>query len=238
MTTHTTRSIDVLEDHALFGNVVLVRVDFNVPLTASGAIANDAKIGMALKTLMYLQSKGSKIVICSHLGRPDGVVKKELSLAPIAEALGKKLPGVQFVDDCVGESVAAAVKTLQNGQILVLEVCLYGSHPGSSHLATPLNPLTPPTSPEYPLQEGRRSERQSIRQGLGREHWRDCVRQRGFLRLPPRSRQYGRRAPVALSAGRRGVLLSGRVAPFQRAVAAPQEAVCGNHRRVQSLHQA
>lgn len=127
-TIHTTRKLSELEDHALHGNVVFVRVDFNVPLNQSGTVANDAKIGMAMKTLTHLQKKGSKIVVCSHLGRPDGVPVKALSMAPVAQALGEKISGVSFVEECIGESVTAAVKKLADGEILVLEVSKF-CHP-------------------------------------------------------------------------------------------------------------
>jgi len=108
-----------IKDVDLSGQVVLVRVDFNVPLE-SGRITDDTRISAAIPTLRALA--GSKLVLCSHLGRPEGKRNPEESLAPCAkrlgELMGKEIP---FVDDCVGAQVAEAVARMQNGDIILLE---------------------------------------------------------------------------------------------------------------------
>lgn len=100
---------------------VLVRVDFNVPMK-DGAITNDKRIRAAIPTIEYLLEQGAKIVLASHMGRPKGQVKEELSLAPVAKRLEELLgKPVAFVKDSIGPEVEAAVKGLQAGQILLLE---------------------------------------------------------------------------------------------------------------------
>lgn len=100
---------------------VLVRVDFNVPMK-DGAITNDKRIRGAIPTIEYLLEQGAKIVLASHMGRPKGQVKEELSLAPVAKRLEELLgKPVAFVKDSIGPEVESAVKGLQAGQILLLE---------------------------------------------------------------------------------------------------------------------
>lgn len=113
----TIRDIDVN------GKVVLVRVDYNVPMQ-NGVITEDMRIRSSLPTLQYLKEQGSqKIILISHLGRPDGEAKPEFSLAPAAQKLAELLPNetVKFVDACYGEKVQAAVSELPTGGILMLE---------------------------------------------------------------------------------------------------------------------
>ncbi|MGI8549863.1 MAG: phosphoglycerate kinase [Dehalococcoidia bacterium] len=105
------------------GRRVLVRVDFNVPLSkVDGTVTDDTRIRAALPTLRYLVERGAKIVLCSHLGRPDGKVVPALSLRPVALRLEHLLGRpVRFVDDCVGPEVEAAVRDLRAGDLLLLE---------------------------------------------------------------------------------------------------------------------
>lgn len=105
----------------LSGKRVLVRADFNVPLDESGNITDDTRIRAALPTIQDLTSKGAKVILCSHFGRPKGVDDK-LRLTPVANRLSELL-GSQVVkcDDCIGDEVATKVGAMQNGQVALLE---------------------------------------------------------------------------------------------------------------------
>ena len=99
---------------------ILVRVDYNVPLK-DGEITDDLRIRASLPTLEYLRSHGAKkIILISHLGRPDGV-DENLSLAPVAADLDKLIKNVDFVNDVSGDLVKNAVEKLPDGGILLLE---------------------------------------------------------------------------------------------------------------------
>src|SRR5438876_2468304 len=113
----TVRDIDVK------GKTVLVRVDFNVPLDReSGRVTDVTRLRASLPTIQDLRHRGARVVLMSHLGRPDGQVKPELSLAPVARELQKLLgAGVQMAHDCVGPEVEATVKSLRPGGVVLLE---------------------------------------------------------------------------------------------------------------------
>lgn len=102
---------------------VLVRVDYNVPLDANGNVSDDKRITASLPTINYLLEQGARIILCSHLGRPKGEVKKEFSLAPVAKRLKELLPGVNiyFASDCIGEEAERKAAALKDGEILLLE---------------------------------------------------------------------------------------------------------------------
>lgn len=107
---------------SLKGKKVLLRVDFNVPLKKDGSVQDDTRMVESLPTIKYLQKKGARIIIVSHLGRPDGKVKEELRLTKVAKHLQKILKKpVKKVDECIGEKVEKAISTLKDGQILMLE---------------------------------------------------------------------------------------------------------------------
>lgn len=103
------------------GKRILLRCDFNVPLNNYGDIVDDTRIVAELPTISYLNQKGARLVICSHLGRPKGY-DKYLSLFPVAVYLMKHFPNkVKFCSKVVGDEVTKAVSKLKDGEILVLE---------------------------------------------------------------------------------------------------------------------
>ncbi len=109
-----------IRDINVKNKVVLVRVDYNVPME-DGKITDDLRIRASLPTLEYLREKGaSKIILISHMGRPEGR-DKSLSLKTVAQALLKMLPNVSFVADVSGPDVEEAVSKLPKGGILLLE---------------------------------------------------------------------------------------------------------------------
>lgn len=114
-----------IEDLELKGRHVLMRVDFNVPLE-NGSVANDQRIRAALPSIRYVVEHGGRLILMSHLGRPKGNRKPEMSLRPCAQVLGTLLEKpVAFTNDCIGETVTAAVKELSDGQVLLLENLRY-----------------------------------------------------------------------------------------------------------------
>ena len=116
MNKKTVRDIDVA------GKRVLVRVDFNVPLDAEQRITDDTRIRAALPTIRYLLDHGAAVILMSHLGRPDGQVVEKLSLAPVAQHLSPLLERpVEMAMDCIGPEVEAQARSLQPGQVLLLE---------------------------------------------------------------------------------------------------------------------
>jgi len=116
MAKRTVKDIDVKKKK------VLVRVDFNVPMTPDGTITDDTRIRACLPTIEYLIKQQSRIILCSHLGRPGGKVVKELRLAPAAKRLSELLrKPVEVLSECVGPKVEEAVSKLRDGDIVLLE---------------------------------------------------------------------------------------------------------------------
>lgn len=118
------------------GKKVLVRVDFNVPLSSKDPQANitvtdDTRIEAALPTLNYLLGQGAALILCSHLGRPKSAADKQYAMNPVAARLSLLLSRpVQKMDQVVGEEVSLAASQLQPGQVLLLENTRF--HPGES----------------------------------------------------------------------------------------------------------
>lgn len=115
-------SVKTIDDLSLQGQRVFVRVDFNVPLDADGSVTDETRINAALPTIRALQAKGAKIILASHLGRPKGARNDSMSLAPVAPLLAKKLgTPVLLLNDCIGDEIEAAVNSLEDGQVALLE---------------------------------------------------------------------------------------------------------------------
>jgi 3-phosphoglycerate kinase len=111
------------------GRRVLVRVDFNVPLTASGEVADDRRIVEALPTIHHLQTAGARTILISHLGRPGGKPDPQYSLRPVARKLSSLLgQPVPLAADCIGITALQATARLQNGGVMMLENLRF--HPG------------------------------------------------------------------------------------------------------------
>ena len=116
-----------VDDINVKGQKVLVRCDFNVPLK-NGVITDENRINAALPTIKKLIEDGGKVILCSHLGKPKGEPKPELSLAPVAKALSEKLgKQVKFAadDNVVGENAKAAVAAMNDGDVVLLENTRY-----------------------------------------------------------------------------------------------------------------
>lgn len=110
-----------IRDVPLRGQTVLVRADYNVPLKEDGSISDDLRIHASLPTIEYLLERGCRVVIVSHLGRPEGVDVK-LSLEPVAERLAKLLErDIRFVDKTIGDKPKQAIKRAPMSSVIVLE---------------------------------------------------------------------------------------------------------------------
>ncbi|KJJ84590.1 phosphoglycerate kinase [Candidatus Omnitrophus magneticus] len=111
-----------VKDIPLKGKRVLMRVDFNVPQNDKGEITDDSRIKGALPTINYVLGQGAKLVLMSHLGRPDGQIMPEFTLKPVAERLtvltGKK---VVMTNDCIGHEVENVVNKMKEGEVVLLE---------------------------------------------------------------------------------------------------------------------
>jgi len=112
----TVEAIDVA------GKRVFLRVDFNVPMDKAGTISDDSRIKACLPTIKYLIDHDARVIICSHLGRPDGKVVESLRLTPIARRLSELLgKPVEALRQCIGPEVEDAIDRLKNGGVMLLE---------------------------------------------------------------------------------------------------------------------
>ena len=116
-----------VKDADVQGKKVLLRCDFNVPLDKkTGEITSDKRIVAALPTIQYLLENGAAVIACSHLGKPKGEWKPELSLAPVAKRLSELLgKDVIFAKDIIGEDAKAKAAALQSGELMLLENLRY-----------------------------------------------------------------------------------------------------------------
>ncbi len=111
-----------IRDIDVAGKRCFVRVDFNVPISATGEVADDNRIRGALPTIRYLCEHGAKVILCSHLGRPKGQVNEKYSLRPVAARLQELLgQPVILAKDVIGEDAKAKAAALRNGDVLLLE---------------------------------------------------------------------------------------------------------------------
>ncbi|MDE2899886.1 MAG: phosphoglycerate kinase, partial [Chloroflexota bacterium] len=122
MAKQTVQDIDVQ------GKRVLVRVDFNVPME-DGRISDDNRIRAAVPTIDYLVEQGARVILCSHLGRPNGKVDEGSRLEPIAEGLQAVLDApVTYLTETIGPIAEAVVTAMEPGEVLLLENLRF--HPG------------------------------------------------------------------------------------------------------------
>lgn len=123
-------NVKSIRDLDVDGKTALARVDYNVPFRpGSTDISDDSRIRASLPTLRYLQKRGCRIIVCSHLGRPKGRVVESLRMAPVSQRLSELL-GTPIVQarQCIGEAVANAAASLAPGDLLMLENLRF--HPG------------------------------------------------------------------------------------------------------------
>ena len=109
-----------IKDVDVKGKRVLLRCDFNVPLDKqTGKITSDKRIVESLPTIKFLLEHGARVIACSHMGKPKGEYKKELSLAPVAERLTELLnTPVKFARDVAGEETVKMASELKDGEIM------------------------------------------------------------------------------------------------------------------------
>ena len=111
-----------IRDLDIKNKTVLIRVDCNVPLDEHGNITDDTRIRGVLPTINYALDEQAKVIICSHMGRPDGQRQEKFSLAPVAKRLSRLLDKeVKLAPDCIGPEVEAMVSKMAQGDVLLLE---------------------------------------------------------------------------------------------------------------------
>ncbi|MBI2626328.1 MAG: phosphoglycerate kinase [Candidatus Nealsonbacteria bacterium] len=115
-------SMKTVRDFDVANKRVLVRCDFNVPLSETGEILDDFRIKKTIPTIEYLLGKGAKIILMSHLGRPEGKVVEEFRLTPVQDKLTEYLDiSVAKAPDCIGAEIEKWTKGMRSGETLLLE---------------------------------------------------------------------------------------------------------------------
>lgn len=143
-----------IADVPLRGKTILLRADYNVPLTSDGQVADDYRIRSSLPTVKKLLGFGCKVVIMSHLGRPDGKRDMAYSLEPVAQRLASMLgESVRFADNCIGHRVKMAIKRAPKSSVIVLENLRF--HPGEeANDAEFARQLAADSGADYMVQDG------------------------------------------------------------------------------------
>ena len=123
------RKLSVRDMSPPHGARVLVRADYNVPMSDGGRVSDDSRIAASLPTVRYLRERGCRVILCSHFGRPGGVRDESQTLAPVARMLSEILGDeVRFVRDCVGGETETALAEMSPGDVALLENLRF--HPG------------------------------------------------------------------------------------------------------------
>ena len=162
-----------IEDVDVAGKRVLVRVDFNVPLTPEGKVGDDKRIVAALPTIQYLDKHGARVILCSHMGKPKGEVKPELSLQVVADRISELLgKPVVMAKDVVGEDAKTKAAALKDGDVMLLENTRFekGETKNDPALSKALASLADVFVPFHRVEDANRCLRQhnAIRQGAYR----------------------------------------------------------------------
>ncbi|MHA2295742.1 MAG: phosphoglycerate kinase [Candidatus Hodarchaeales archaeon] len=111
-----------IEDISLKGKKIIMRADFNVPLDSNLKVTDELRIKSALPTINYILKRGASLILMSHMGRPKGKVKPELSLKPVYDVLKREIMAtIKLASDCVGSEVEKKAKELLIGEVLLLE---------------------------------------------------------------------------------------------------------------------
>src|SRR6185503_6534142 len=115
-------SIKTISELDISGRRVFIRVDFNVPLTPAGGVAEDTRIRESLPTIKYAMEQGARVILASHLGRPKGNPDPKFSLMPVGERLAELLgTEVVLTDEPVGDGARKVVGDLKAGKVALLE---------------------------------------------------------------------------------------------------------------------
>ena len=114
--------VKYIDEVALQGKRVLIRVDFNVPLDDKGCISDDTRIRGVLPSINHALGEGARVILASHMGRPKGKVVPEMGLAPAAKRLSELLDrDVVMLPDCVGDEVTRITESMKEGEVVLLE---------------------------------------------------------------------------------------------------------------------